>query len=1080
MKIKSHLLLLFACGFFTHLTTFAQINVSGRVVDNEGQPLIGVTIIQEGTSKGATTNVEGRYAISDVDPNATLVFSFVGFTTKKVPVNNRTTIDVIMQEDLEQLEEVVVTALGFKEDKDKVGYANTVVSGDAVTRQQEPTLINSLSGQSSGVRISRNSGDPGAGAAIQIRGMSSILRPTGPLIVVDGVPISNDVRGNGNGRIAQQSRLNDLNPNDIESMTVLKGASAAALWGTKALGGVIVITTKSGKYNQKVKVRVQSTYSIDKINRRYPLQSKFGQGDNGIYEQGARDSWGDKISEREGGSDVLDTDGEFFIDQNGNAWYPIIDKRSQEIFDDSNFDQVFQTGHFFENNISVTGGGENSSVFFSVSDMNQEGIIKDNSDYRRSTVRLNTEHLLGNKFTFKSTSNYTRTSSNRIRRGASSSGLYLGLLRNAPDFDISGYRGDYYESPDAAPITNRQRAYRNPLGESTSPGYNNPLWTIKEQENIAVVDRFINSINLTYSPLEWLDLIGRVGLDHYSERRQEFFTPGSAAGAYRTGLFGTNLATNTILNMDFIAKARHQFSENFSLNGLVGFNYNSNMRRVEANEIESFIQFTDVASTTRDISNALPENRRSASAIFRQRTAGVYTSITAEAFNQLYVTGTFRAEAASTFGSESDNQFLFPSISVAWQFTEILDLSPISFGKLRFSYGEVGVQPELYRTRNEYVTPNYSDQFGGSLFTPLYGNGTFVPSTSVGNPDLRPERKKETEIGIDLRFFKNRLSLSTTYFDNVTEDVLLDFPIANSRGYDEIYANGAEISNKGWEVEMGYRILTTEDWNWNINLNYTRLRNKVTDIGGVNAIELPGGLNSVANYAVEGYPIGVLRGSKMLRDDQNNLVFDEFGFPILDSDLGVIGNPLPDWQGALSTSLSYKNFTLTALFETFQGADIFAGTKSVLYDLGRWEDSAIETTFDQNLVDFSGNVIPAGTTFRGVVKDFGAGPVALTEPWYNGPGGFFGNGIDELYIEDGSWTRLRELSLSYYLENEGLNNLGIEGVNFTVTGRNLLLWSDFEGNDPDTNVNGITPYGGTDYFNNPGTKSYVFSLGINF
>ncbi|QCK17115.1 SusC/RagA family TonB-linked outer membrane protein [Mangrovivirga cuniculi] len=1079
MKIKSHLLLLFACGFFTHFTTFAQINVSGRVVDNEGQPLIGVTIIQEGTSKGATTNVEGRYAISEVDPDATLVYSFVGFETKKVPVNNRTTIDVIMQEDLEQLEEVVVTALGFKEDKDRIGYANTVVSGEDVTRQQESTLINSLSGQSSGVRISRNSGDPGAGAYIQIRGLSTIDRNAQPLIVIDGVPVSNDVRGNADGRIAQQSRLNDINPNDIKSINVLKGASAAALWGTQALGGVIVIETKSGKFNQKVKINIKSTYSLDRINRKYPLQTKFGQGNNGIYEQGARDSWGDKISEREGGSDVFLTDGEFFIDQNGNAWYPILTKNSREIFDESNFDQVFQDGHFFENNISLTAGGESSNVFFSISDMNQEGIIRNNSDYRRSTIRLNTEHLLGTKVNLKSTFNYSRTTSNRIRRGASSSGLYLGLLRNPADFDISGYRGDYYESPTSAPISNRQRSYRTPLGESPAAGYNNPLWTINEQENRALVDRFISSMKFTYSPTEWMDLIARAGLDHYSERRREFFTPGSAAGAYRFGSFGSELATNTILNIDLIAKAAHNFNENFSINGLVGFNYNSKARSTEGAEISNFIIFTDVDNPTRDIDNAQPENRSDASTFGSERTAALYGSVSLDAFNQLFVTATLRGETASTFGTTADNTFIFPSVSVAWQFTEVVDLSPMSFGKLRFSYGEVGVQPLRYQTNNVFVSPRYSDTFGGNLSTGLYGNGGFVPSTERGNPNLRPERKKETEIGFDLRFFENKLSLSTTYFYNTTEDVLLDFPIANSRGYDRVYFNGAEIENKGWEVDLGYNILRNQDWNWQINLNYTRIRNKVTDLRDVESFDM-GGLAAVNNRAVESYPVGVLWGSRTLRDESGNIVFDEYGFPEQDDNEGVIGNPNPDWQGAMSTTISYKNFTLSALFETFQGADIYAGTKSVLYNLGRWEDSAIETTFDQNLVDYDGNVIPAGTTFRGVVKDFGAGPVALTEPWYLGDGGFFGSGNDELYIEDGSWTRMRELSLSYLLSNDGLERFGIEGMTFTVTGRNLLLWSPFEGNDPDTNLNGVSPGRGIDYFNNPGTKSYVFSLGINF
>ena len=267
----------------------AQVRVSGTVRDDNNEPVIGATIVVEGTSNGTTTDIDGKYALS-VPEDAILVYSFVGFTTKREPVNNRSTIDVSLELDLEELDEVVVTALGFKEDRDNLGYANSVVDEEAVKKAAESTLINSLSGKSSGVRISRNSGDPGAGAYIQIRGLSSITRDAQPLIVVDGVPISNDVRGNGAGRIAQQSRLNDINPNDIENITILKGASAAALWGTQALGGVIMITTKSGKYNQDLKVTIKSSYSIDQINRKYPLQSSFGQGNNGVYNSRARDS----------------------------------------------------------------------------------------------------------------------------------------------------------------------------------------------------------------------------------------------------------------------------------------------------------------------------------------------------------------------------------------------------------------------------------------------------------------------------------------------------------------------------------------------------------------------------------------------------------------------------------------------------------------------------------------------------------------------------------------------------------------------------------------------------------------------
>jgi TonB-linked SusC/RagA family outer membrane protein len=1070
------LLCFLSCGF-----AHAMQSIEGKVTDPKGEVLIGVAIQIEGTSTGTITNVSGDYSLSANDGDV-LVYSFVGYkTAKRIVSNSQLVINVSMEDDAAQLQEVVVTALGFKANKDELGYANTTVSSSAITGAAETNMLNSLSGKSSGVRISRNSGDPGAGAFIQIRGLSTITRDSQPLIVVDGIPISNDTRGNGAGRTAVQSRLNDINPNDIESVSVLKGASAAALWGTRALGGVIFITTKSGEFNKKLSVSFKSSYSIDQINRKYPTQTKFGQGDNGAYNQRARDSWGDRISDRSGAADDFDTSGQFYVGQDGNTYYPILNKNSRTLYNESNFDQIFQNGHFFENNLSISAGNENSTIFASLSDMNQEGIIKSNSDYRRTTARINTEHILTEKVSMNASFSYAKTSSNRIRRGASSSGLYLGLLRNPADFDISGYRGDYYANSTSAPITNRHRSYREPLGADGTATYNNPLWTINEQENLANVDRFIASIKLTANPVDWLELTARVGLDQYSELSQQFYTPGSAAGEFTAGRFNKELAKSSIFNMDYIAKGNFNINKDIDATVLVGFNYNHRQLTVDGTDIQNFIQFTDVASTVRDIDNTLPENSTSQSTFGQERTAGVYTSANISGYDMLYLNASIRAESASTFGDAADNTFLFPSASLAWQFTQLdaLQNNILSFGKLRLSYGEVGVQPGRYNSSNIFVSPSYGDEYGGDLSLGLYGNGGFVPSTSRGSTDLKPERKRETEFGTDLRLLNDRLSISATYFSNETEDVLLDFPIANSRGYDEIYANAASIQNTGLELDLGYAILNKGDLNWNANLNYTAVKNEVTNLAGVQSINI-GGLSAVNSRAIEGQAMGVLWGSRTLRDDSGNIVFDSNGFPEQDQLEGVIGDPNPDWQGSIMNTLSYKNFSLSILLETFQGADIFAGTKSVMTDLGTWADSDLESSADQNLLDYNGNVILAGTSFRGKVHNFGDGPVALTESWYNGDGGFFSGGNDELYIEDGSWTRIRELTVSYRFKPELIKKAGLTSLELSATGRNLFLWTEFEGNDPDTNFSGVSAARGIDYFNNPGTKSYVFTLSLTF
>ena len=1062
-----------------HVT--AQQTVKGVVTTTNGDPLVGVTVVEAGTSNGTSTDIEGRYVLTVAGPDALLIFSYIGMEQTSARVGSAALLDISMEEARQLLDEVVVTALGFEEKEDQLGYASSTVGSTLVTQAAEPTIINALSGKASGVRISRNSGDPGAGAFIQIRGISTIDRDAQPLIVVDGVPISNDSRG-AQETYAAQSRLNDINPNDIESVTVLKGASAAALWGTRALGGVIVIKTKSGQYNKKLSVSYKSTLSIDQISRVYPIQTTFGQGDNGVFDARARDSYGDKISERSGGQDEFNTSGAYFIDQDGSIYYPILKKNSRETFVDENFDQIFQNGHFWENNLNLSGGNDNSTVFASLSDMNQEGIIRNNSDYRRTTARVNTTHRLNDFVRLKTSIAYTKSTSNRIRRGASSSGLYLGLVRTPPDFNNAGYRGDYYAGSNAAPVANRHRSYREPLGADGTATYNNPNWTIQEQESLFDVDRFISSMELTLSPVSWIDLVGRVGLDQYAEKSQEFFTPGAASGDLTPGVFGKGLARNAILNMDYFARASKKLFKTWNASLLVGFNYNHRELVTDGSQITNFIQFQDVASGIRDIDNALPENRTVSSTFGQERTVGVYSSASLAIADMLFLNGTLRAESASTFGDSGDNTFYFPSASLAWQFSKLTGFSGkfLSFGKLRVSYGEVGVQPARYNTSNVFIAPTFADPLGGGLAGGLYGNGTFVPASGRGSALLKPERKKETEIGLDLKLLNNKFSVSGTWYFNETVDMLLNFPTSNARGITSIYTNGAALQNKGLELDLGYEVIRNKNWNWTINGIYSQVRNEVTQLGEGLDVNL-GGLAAVSARAIQGYPIGILIGGKTQRDDQGNLVFDENGFPVQQITQGVIGDPNPDWQGSAYSTLSYKNFSLSFLFETYQGADIFAGTKSVMMDFGTWGSSATESVADQNLLDYNGNVILAGTTFRGIVHNFGAGPVALTEAWYNGEGGYFGGGNDELYIEDGSWTRLREISLSYTLNSDWLKRqTGISSAQLSVTGRNLLLWTAFEGNDPDTNLQGISAARGIDYFNNPGTKSYIFTLGVNF
>ncbi|MFB0946384.1 MAG: TonB-dependent receptor plug domain-containing protein, partial [Spirosomataceae bacterium] len=525
------LLLCFVVSFIVSLGASAQQTIKGTVTDETGDGLPGVTVAVPGTTVGTTTDVTGKYSLQLPAATSSITFSFIGYKAVTEIVGNQSVIDVMLITESELLEEVVVNALGFKGLRDRSGSTSAVVSAQAVKSSGEASILNSLAGKASGVKIARANGDPGAGTNIQIRGANTIGGSSQPLIIVDGVPISNDnLYGSGSsssGGTSQQSRLNDLNPEDIESLQILKGASAAALWGSRAANGVLVITTKQGKLNQKMQVSFSSTYSIDEINRRHPLQSTWGQGSNGRYSPTSSQSWGDKISERAGGADAVNTSGQYFLGDNGTTVYPITKKNSTEEFVEDNFNEVFQLGNFSDNTLTISGGSGKTTNFFSIGYLDQEGIVR-NSGLERFSLRFNNQTFFNDKVNLTTKANYIQSNANRIQQSSNTAGLYLGLLRNPPDFDINPYRGTYFDNNGVASI-DRQRSYRRYLGNNVNPIYNNPLWTTDEQEATTKVNRFSANSNLNINPISWLQLDFRGGVDSYVDKRVYFSPIGSAS-----------------------------------------------------------------------------------------------------------------------------------------------------------------------------------------------------------------------------------------------------------------------------------------------------------------------------------------------------------------------------------------------------------------------------------------------------------------------------------------------------------------------------------------------------------------------
>ncbi|MGB8190867.1 MAG: carboxypeptidase-like regulatory domain-containing protein, partial [Chitinophagaceae bacterium] len=654
-------LLLFTCFLVLSYNPLSA-QVSGLVTEKTtGRPLEGVTVTLKNENTGTTTNNAGRYLLKTDNPEtAVLVFSFIGYKSIEEPIKGRTTINIGLEDSSITMQSVVVTALGFETQRDKLGYSSSKINGEQAANSGEVNLVDALGGKASGVRISRSSGsDPGSASQILIRGQSTITRGTDPLIVLDGIPVSSDSRGETSQGTTQQSRLNDINPDDIATIQVLKGASAAALWGTRAANGVLVITTKKGASNNKLNVSFKTTYSIDEINRNYSLQSAYGQGTNGAWAANNARSWGDKISNRAGGADAVNTGADFFAGYpTGTVYYPITTKNSKETFLDKNYDNVFGKGHYLNTSLSISGGDAKSNYFMSIGDMNQQGIIKNNSNYRRTTFRINASRQFNKWLKASNKASYTLTNSDRVRRGASSGGVMLGLLRTPADFDNTDYIGSYYSSPTAAFVPNRQRAYRSYLGTST-PGFSNPLWTLYKQDNSNNVNRFINSFELFLTPNKWLDVTLRAGLDHFNERELTYlpyYTINAASGLYSRDEYG-----QTQFNFDFIIRAKKDFGDNIKTNFLAGFNYNSSNEGLLSATGTNFI----IPDGPRDIDNSLIANRSISDRFEKTRTNAGYATVGTEFYDQLFINLTGRLEAASTFGELSNNRFFYPSADIA-------------------------------------------------------------------------------------------------------------------------------------------------------------------------------------------------------------------------------------------------------------------------------------------------------------------------------------------------------------------------------------------------------------------------------
>ncbi|MBN2820835.1 MAG: SusC/RagA family TonB-linked outer membrane protein [Bacteroidales bacterium] len=1049
----------------------AQNSVSGTVKSaDDGSTLPGVSVVIQGTSLGTTTDMDGKYVISVPDGSTALVFSFVGMEKQTIPYTGQSVIDVVMQSSSLALDEVVVTAIGISREKKELGYNVQTVNADQIASKPNADVVNSLAGRTSGVQITSSAGDAGASTYITIRGAASITGNNQPLFVVNGMPIISGGGDSGVGGVSTSSRSIDLNPEDIESITVLKGGAATALYGVRAANGALVITTKSGKKLEARKIEFHTSVGFDQVSQLPARQKIYSQGYNGAWAGGNSMSFGAKIADLEYDGDAnykWDPFGRLVAKGTGNGM-------PAQYYDPYEF---FQTGISTNNRLSVSNGNEQGSFYFSMSNLEQDGVVP-NNHYGRTTLRLNASNKLTEKITMGADFAYTNSVATQIQKGSNVSGIMLGLLRTASTFDNSAG----YMFPDGT-----QRNYRN------GGGYDNPYWTANRIAYDENVNRFTGSGNVNVRFNDFVSLSYNAGVDWYTRRYQNRFAINSRA--YPTGYMDEYQNYAGIFNSDLLLNFQKDLSEKLNIKVTLGNNMYSSFSKYLYGDA-TVLQIPDFYQLSNSANNTV------STAISNYRTMAVFADVHLAYNNMLYLGVTGRNDWSTTM-PEANLSAFYPSVSFGFVFTELEALKGnniLSYGKIRASAARTANIAGAYNTSNYFYAASTADGWTNGVQFPYQTYTGFALGAGLGNPDLKHETMDSWEVGIDARLFQNRLGIDFSYFNNLNKDLLMPVPIAASTGFTSVFMNAATMESKGIELSLDLDAVKTTNFQWNIVANFTKMTNTVVSLAeGVDNLFL-GGFTVPQVRAVAGQEYGSIFGNDWYRDENGNVLINDDptdsyrdGYPWQDTRSMVpIGNVNPDWTANITNTLTYKKLSFSFMWDIKSGGMMYNGTGFAMNYFGTSAATATrevyytpEGTIDfdltpaENIVvldgvyghlDANGNPVGTGVT--------NTTPVVLDQAWYTSGGGSnFASGPSVAAMQDASWLRLRDITLSYDLP---VKNTFIKNAQIYFTGKNLLLFTPYTGIDPETNLEGAQNGQGMDYFNNPGSKTYMFGLKVTF
>ncbi|GAK36505.1 SusC/RagA family TonB-linked outer membrane protein [Bacteroides graminisolvens] len=1029
------------------LAVVQQANkVTGTVKDALG-PIIGASVMEKGTSNGTITDMDGKFSLN-VRSGATLVISYVGYKPKEVKAS-QSSLNIVLEEDSKMLSEVVVTALGIKRERKALGYGIDEVKGDAFTKAKETNVINSMAGRVPGLVVSQTAGGPAGSTRVILRGSTEMTGNNQPLYVIDGVPLDNTNYGSAgtSGGFDLGDGISSINPDDIENMSVLKGPAAAALYGSRASHGVILITTKKANGKEKLTVEYNGTLTFDtQLAKWNDVQDVYGMGSNGTYSIDAvsntNKSWGPKAD----GSNMLK-----YFDGVERPYLIIPDNASE----------FFRTGLTASNTAIIGATNGNTGVRFTYTDMRNKDIVP-KTHMSRDIFNLRANTSLAN-VDFDFSANYTRENvKNRPALGDSKSNIGKNLMTLATTYDQEWLK-----------------TYQDERGEYANwngmDPYNvNPYWDIYKNSNDSKKDQFRFNGKAVWNINKHLKVQGTVGTElnwFIFEDYKAPTTPGFEAGRLQNSNF-----RNRMYNFEVLGLYNNSWGD-FDFNGTLGgsvYKVNNLTTLTTAKDM----QIRDVVALMSFNEISMEQNS------YRKQINSVYGAVNVGWKHMLYLDATLRGDQSSTL-SVDNNVYVYPSFSGSFVFSELTKLGDLMpYGKLRMSWAQVGSDTDPYQLGLVYTKSKFA--YPGYTIGSIYNN-------TIPNKDLKPTKTNSFEMGLEMKFLKNRIGLDVTYYTQSSKNQIMGMASSWTSGYTYRLINAGEIQNKGIEIALNTRPIQVKDFSWDLNLNFSKNSNKVKKlVDGMDMFELEKApWLDVQVAAKVGENFGSIVGPDFKRSPNGDvLISAQTGLPEYDKSNHVLGNASWDWTGGASTTLTYKNLSLSAIFDVKVGADLYSMSARAAYESGKSKETLAgreewymseEQRQAAGIAKGSAAWKPtAGFVAPGVI-DNGDGTYRANDIRIN-PEDYWmsvSRNAPSMFIYDNSYVKCRELTLSYNVPKLWLKDV-VKGLTLSFVARNpFIVWKNIPNIDPDSNYNNTTGMG-MEYGSLPSRKSYGFNVNVKF